>query len=228
MSVLVFAGVSDGKPVKNAYESINYGSAIAASTNNETIVVTYGGVDSSFLEKLGEYGADKVLNHNVESPDAKMLTNLVSTAAESVNAEIIIFAHDEFGNAIAPRVSARLNAGHVPAAVALPGTDNGFVVKKNVFSGKAFANYEVHTDKKIISLLPNSHSIEKNDGKSADVEAFEADLGEESVKVKEVKKESGTLSLPEADIVVSGGRGLKGPDNWNIIEEFAEAMGAAT
>ncbi len=227
MAVIVFADINEGKVAKNAYEAINYASKIAEGQNTSTVVVTYGDVDRGALEELGTYGAQKVLLSGIKEADSRQLGDLLAQAAEQEGAEVVVLPHDRSGQLAAPRVSVRLNAGHVPGAVALPDTSNGFVVKKNVFSGKAFAHYKINTDKKVISLLPNSHAIEKTDGK-AEVTDFSADVSEADVKVKEVKKESGQISLSEADIVVSGGRGLKGPENWNIVEDLAQTLGAAT
>ena len=124
-------------------------------------------------------------------------------------------------------VSALMNAGLVTGAVALPNTDNGYVVKKAVFSGKAYAHVKVNTDNKIISIMPNS--IDKKEfGKSAAVESFSADMGDSRLTVKEQRIESTDLPLTEADLVVSAGRGMKGPENWGMIEELAKELGAAT
>jgi electron transfer flavoprotein alpha subunit len=115
----------------------------------------------------------------------------------------------------------------VTAAIEVPNTDDGFIVKRNVFSGKAYSYTKVNTEKKVISVLPNSHSVEKTE-KEPSVEEFDFQGEGAGLQVKEVKKQEGGVSLPEADMVVSGGRGLKGPENWNIVEDLAEALGAAT
>lgn len=140
---------------------------------------------------------------------------------------MVVFSMDQTGEAVAPRVAVRLEAGLVSGAIEVPGMDDGFIVKRNVFSGKAFSHTAVKTDKKVISVLPNSHSVQKVD-KSPEVEAYDFQGEGESLQVKEVKKQEGEVSLPEADLVVSGGRGLKGPENWGVIEDLAEALGAAT
>ncbi|MFT6845813.1 MAG: electron transfer flavoprotein alpha subunit [Flavobacteriales bacterium] len=224
MGVVVFADASNGKIVKPALEAVYYASKIDANTT----VVTYGATSADELAKLGNYGAKKVIvNRSFDSVDSGKLTKLVCETALAENADVIVFAQDPTGKAVAPRVSAKLDAGHVAGAISLPDTSNGFVVKKNVFSGKAFAHYEIKTAKKVISLLPNSLKPVISDA-SAEVLEQNTDLGDARVKVIEVKKTEGVLSLPEAEIVVSAGRGLKGPENWGMIEELATELGAAT
>lgn len=228
MSVLVFADAHDGKLVKSAYEAVYYGSQIAKNTGGDTTVVSYGSVSADALAELGKYGATKVLvARNIESFDPQKLTKAVVEAANQSNASIMVFSHDPSGKPLAPRVSARLEAGLVSGAVDYPNTDGGFTVKKNVFSGKAFATVKVNTDKKVISLLPNSFKPELGDG-TAEVSEFSPEVGSSSFTVKEVKKAEGELPLPEAELVVSAGRGLKGPENWGMIEELAKELGAAT
>ena len=140
---------------------------------------------------------------------------------------MIVFSHNLNGKAIAPRLSARLKAALVTGAIALPDTTNGFIVKKNVFSGKAFANISLKTDIKIISLNPNSFQV-INDGSKAEITPVQMDIEQPKVKVTSVNKLSGEVPLSEAERVISGGRGLKGPENWGMIEELAHLLGAAT
>jgi electron transfer flavoprotein alpha subunit len=156
-----------------------------------------------------------------------LLCKALKAAAEAEDAKVIIFSHDLSGKSIAPLLSASMGAGLVSGAVELPNTDDGFVVKKGVFSGKAFANTKINTDVKIISVTPNSIEKKENE-KSAAVEDFSADLGDSRLKVIEQKMESADLPLTEADKVVSAGRGLKGPENWGMIEDLAKELGAAT
>jgi electron transfer flavoprotein alpha subunit len=150
----------------------------------------------------------------------------MAQVAEKTGAKVIVFSNNPDGKAIAPRLSARLKAGLVAGAVALPDTSNGFVVKKNVFSGKAFANISVTTDVKVIGLNANSYKIETTDG-VAEVSPFNPNIPLSRIKVKAVNKVSGEVPLTEAEIVVSGGRGLKGPENWGIVEDLAHALHAA-
>lgn len=224
MSVLVFVESKNNGVAKAGFEAVSYGSKIG-----DTTVVTYGNVDNDALAALGNYGAKKVLVHRGMSElNDQQASRLVAAAADSCGAEVIVFAQDQAGKAVAPRVATRLNAGHVSSAVALPETGNGFVVKTNVFSGKAFANVQVNSAKKVISLMPNSVGVDKGD-ESAAVEDFNADLGNAGITVKEKKVQAGDKApLPEAELVVSAGRGLKGPENWGIVEDLADVLGATT
>jgi electron transfer flavoprotein alpha subunit len=140
---------------------------------------------------------------------------------------VVIFSNNLNGKSIAPRLSARLKAGLVSGAIALPDTSNGFVVKKNVFSGKAFANIAVNTPVKIIALSPNSFNIATIDS-TAEVVSFNAIVGNPKVAVTAVNKIVGEVPLSEAELVISGGRGLKGPENWGLVTDLAKLLGAAT
>jgi len=226
MAVLVFADNTNGSIAKSSKEAINY----AHQMGQGVTVVTYGEISQDKLSALGNSGANKVLHHTgVNRVEPSQLSKMVAEAAKAESAEIVVFAHDYTGKSVAPLTAVRLNAGIVSGAVALPDTSSGFRVRKAVFSGKAFANYELKSDVKVISLLPNSIDLVEVSG-SASVENFSADLGSAGLVQKEVR---GTVSeggpvLTEAELVVSAGRGLKGPENWGMVEELAELLGAAT
>ena len=222
MSVLVFIEAKS-KVSKPALEAVSYGSKIGSTT-----VITYGNINEQELAVIGEYGGEKILvNRSLNESNDQKLTNLISAAVEYTGANVVVISQDQTGKSIGPRVAAKLNAGHVSGAVSLRETDNGFVVNTNVFSGKAMAKIAVHSDKKVISLLPNSHAPVKTNG-SATVEEFNADLGEGNIIVKELKTQGEGIPLPEAELVVSAGRGLKGPENWGIVEDLANTIGATT
>ncbi len=228
MSVLVLANNYGGSIHKNSFEAVVYGKKIADSMGTDLAVAVIGPADN--IDELGAYGASKVLHKastSYSNFDPKAYTEALAGMAEANNAEVIVCSHDYFGKSIAPRLSARMKAGLVSGAVDVPNTDGGFSVKKAVFSGKAFAEVEIHSDVKIISLLPNSIDVAKSEG-SVSIENVDGDASSASVNVKEVIKESTKLSLTEAEIVVSAGRGLKGPENWGMVEELAENLGAAT
>ena len=229
MAVIVFADTQDGKVVKSAHEAVYYGAQIASATGTETVVVTYGNVDQAALSGLGAYGANRVLHSSaVSDMDPQKLTRLVADAARANDGNVVVFSHDYTGKSVAPRVAAALNAGLVTGAVSLPDTTDGFSVEKAVFSGKAFATYRINSDTKVVSVLPNSMDVEAGSGEAA-VEALASDGGDSRIRVKEVKKKGGDgVSLTEAELVVSAGRGLKGPENWGMIEELADLLGAAT
>ncbi|HRP52643.1 MAG TPA: electron transfer flavoprotein subunit alpha/FixB family protein, partial [Fluviicola sp.] len=209
---------------KSAFEAVTY----AKKAGSSVTVVATGSVDDSTLATLGEYGAQKVLvDRKASTEDAQQITQLVAKAAETTGADLIIFSHDLVGKAVAPRLSVRLKAGLVAGAVDLPNTSGGFTVKVNVFSGKANGFVSVKTAKKIISLLPNSLQPEKS-GAACSVENFDGGVNASAIKIVETKKPEGEIPLPEAELVVSAGRGLKGPENWGIVEDLAHALGAAT
>lgn len=221
MSVLVYIDTLNGKVAKSAMEAVQYGSKIGATT-----VITNGSIGAEELEKLGGVGADKVLvNRALMSTDAAQVARLVKAAAASTGATTIVFSQDLTGKAVAPRVSASLKAGLVSGAIAIPEDDGS--IRVNVFSGKAAGKVKVNTAVKVIALTPNAVGVQPGEG-SAVVEEFTADLGAASYTVKEIKKQEGDILLPEAELVVSAGRGLKGPENWGIVEDLATALGAAT
>jgi electron transfer flavoprotein alpha subunit len=221
MKTLVYINSENGLG-KAQFEAVTY----AKKIGSEVTVITSGA--GSNLEKLGEYGASKVLvDRSLSQADAQQLTRLIANAADQVGAEVIIFSHDLTAKAVAPRLSVRLKAGLISGAIALPSTDGNFSCKVNVFSGKAFGNVSVKTAVKIISLLPNSFQPEVT-GSASSVEDFAGNAGDASVKIVSTKKPEGNIPLPEAELVVSAGRGLKGPENWGMVEDLAVALGAAT
>lgn len=220
MSILVYINSAHGLG-KSAFETVTYGKKLGDVT-----VVTNGTTEDSVLAKLGEYGASKVLvDKSLTAPDDQQLTNLVANAAQAIGASTIVFSHDDVAKNIAPRLSVRMQAGLVSGAISLP--DASGTIKVNVFSGKAFGNVKVNSDKKIISLLPNSIQPEST-GSACGVESFAGNAGDAKVKVIAMNQPEGDIPLPEAELVVSAGRGLKGPENWGMVEDLAKALGAAT
>src|SRR6476659_1280103 len=168
MSVLIFVDHADGHIKKAAYEALTYGADIASRLNIPAEGLLPGTVNDD-LTALGRYGISKihqVKNDNLNHADAQVFAKAVEEAARATGAKIIIFSHNQTGRAVAPRVAAGLKAGIVTGAVALPDTTNGFVVKKSVFSGKAFANVNIKSDIKVISLNPNSYKVSATDGKA--------------------------------------------------------------
>lgn len=225
MSVLIYTDSNNGTLTKNAYEAASYGAQIAKNAGVNAIAVAVGSVSN--LNELGKYGINNVLHVSdagLDNFDPQKVTHIVAEAAKKEGADTIVFAHDYSGKSVAPRLSAKLDAGLVSGATALP---NGNLVKKAVFSGKAFAEVEITTATKIISVLPNAVDKISTEG-SVNVTEFSVELPATGLTVKEIKKESTELSLTEADVVVSAGRGLKGPENWGMIEDLAKELGAAT
>ncbi|MFZ1686906.1 MAG: electron transfer flavoprotein subunit alpha/FixB family protein [Flavobacteriales bacterium] len=226
MSVIVFIDTRGEKLPKAAQEALTYGKQIAAKVGGGVTAVTFG--DGQNLEGLGAFGANKVVvARNVRTVDSQQLTRLVADTATAENAQVIVCVHDGTGKAVSPRVAARLKAGHVAGAIGLPNMDGGFQVKRNVFSGKAQAWVSITSPVKVISMMPNSIPIESN-GSPASVSDHTGVLGTARVTLKEVRKSGGGINLPEAEIVVSAGRGMKGPENWGPVEELAKELHAAT
>ena len=218
--ILVYINSSNGIS-KSSYEAITYGKKLG-----DVIALTNGGASSDELSTLGQYGASKVLvDRAIDGEDQKQVINLIASTVAQNNVNTVVFSHDLFGKSVAPRLSVRLKAGLVSGAISLPDTDG--CIDVNVFSGKALGKVKVNTEIKIISLLPNSLQPEEN-GALCGVEEISCDAGASAIKVLSTKKPDGEIPLPEAELVVSAGRGLKGPENWGMVEELASSLGAAT
>jgi electron transfer flavoprotein alpha subunit len=229
MPVLIFIDHSEGHIKKASFEALTYGGNIAKQLDTTAEGLLLGTV-SDDLASLGKYGITKVhqvSNPNLDHVDAQVYAKAIEEAIKIIGATVIIFSHNQTGKAVASTVAARLKAGIVTGAVSLPDTSNGFVVRKSVFSGKAFANVNITSPIKIISLNPNSYKIVTGEG-TAQVDQMNVPITEGKIKVTATNKVSGEVPLTEAEIVVSGGRGLKGPENWGIVEDLAHALHAAT
>jgi electron transfer flavoprotein alpha subunit len=229
MSVLIFLDTADGHIKKSSFEVLTYGAQLAKQLGTSAEGVVLGTVADD-LVALGKYGISKihqVANDTLNHFDAQLYTKAIADVAAASNANVIVLSHNLSGKAVAPRLSARLKAGMVAGAIALPDTSNGFVVRKAVFSGKAFANVQINTSIKIISLSPNSYTVAAGEG-VAEVVPFSATVDQSKIKITATNKITGEVPLSEADLVVSAGRGLKGPENWGMIEELAHLLGAAT
>ncbi len=223
MSVIVFADTRGAKVPKNTLETLTYGRKLAAQAGATLTLVTFGDAPQ---DRLAALDTNKVVvARAVGDADSQQLTRLVADVAGKENAKWIIFSHDDTGKAVAPRVAARLKAGEVAGAITLPNEQG--LIKRNVFSGKAQAWVELKTPVKVVSLLPNSIPAEAVQG-SASVEEYGGDTGAAKVTVKEKRHAGEGIPLPEAEIVVSGGRGMKGPENWGPLEELARELHAAT
>jgi electron transfer flavoprotein alpha subunit len=229
MSVLIFIDQSEGQIRKSSLEALSYGVALAKQLSTPANAVVLGTLAKSAAD-LGSYGVAKVYHGESDTfntLDSQAYTGAIVEAAEKSNAEVIVFPHNQTGRAIAPCVSARLKAGLVAGAVALPDTSNGFVVRKSVFSGKAFANIAITSPVKVITVNPNSFRIQETDHGAAQIEKLDTSAANAKVKATDVNKVQGEVPLTEAEIIVSGGRGLKGPENWGILEDLAHSLHAA-
>jgi electron transfer flavoprotein alpha subunit len=232
MSVLVYVEQAEGKFKKSVYEAVSYAKAIADQQSTNLTAISIGNVAEAELSSLGKYGASKVLT--VNSDQLKNFVNqayaaVIAEAAKKENAEIVVLSNSFSGKGLAPRIAVKLNAGLVDGAVELPQVNDGFSVKKTAFSGKAFAVTTLTSATKIIALNPNAFGVKENAVDTA-IENFSPDIKSTDLTtiVKEIVRATNKISLPDAELVVSAGRGLKGPENWGMIEELAELLGAAT
>ncbi len=234
MSVLVYVEHVDGKFKKSVYEAVSYAKAIAEQNNTQLSAISIGDVEASELNELGKYGASKVLN--VNTAELKNFVNqayasIIAEAANQENANVVVLSNSFTGKGLAPRVAVKLKAGFVDGATELPIIENGrFTVKKTAFSGKAFATTEITSANKVIALNPNAFGVKEAPAADVAVESFSPTHQSADIKsiVQEIVRATDKVSLPDAEIVVSAGRGLKGPENWGMIEELADLLGAAT
>jgi electron transfer flavoprotein alpha subunit len=232
MSILVFTENWDGKFKKLSFELVSYASKLSEMLNTSAIAMSIGTVSDDELKKLGKYGAEKVILANGEGLnvlDTQTWVNIISDVAEKENATIIIFSNNITGKAIAPRLSVRMKAGLGAGVSGLPVSIDPFVVYKKVYSGNAFADVLIRSEKKIITLQQNSFElIEKPVNPEILNLPVVLEPGTVKTQVKEVQKQTGKILLTDAEVVVSGGRGMKSPDNWGPLLELAELLGAAT
>lgn len=229
MSVLVFIESADGAIKKSSLEAVAYG---AAMNQGDVTALYLGQIDGAELEKAGNYGASKVLHVTDERLNNGIIqayASVLAQAIEKTGAKIVVMAKSALGDPVAARVAIKANASFVSNVTDLPGTSGGFTVTRSIYTGKAFATVEMTTDVKILAIKKNAIELSES-GNTASVETFNAQLNESdfAVKIINVEKQEGDILLPEADIVVSGGRGLKGPENWGMLEELAKELGAAT
>src|SRR6476661_4222128 len=233
MSVLVYIENAEGKFKKSIFEVVSYAKAVADSLNTTLTAISIGNVSTADLENIGKYGAAKVLHVNQEkllSFNNQAYASVIAEAAKKENANVVVLSNSFSGKGLAPRIAVKLGAGMIDGATSLPNLEGGkFVVKKSAFSSKAFAYVELTSETKVIALTPNSYKIVES-GNNAVIEDFAADVNEKDLKtiIKEIVRATDKISLPDAELVVSAGRGMKGPENWGLIEELAQVLGAAT
>lgn len=233
MSILVYIEQAEGKVKKTSLEAVSFAKALAAQTGEgEVIAVALGTVDSAELAAVGKAGAAKVLH----ADDARLTAGVIQAHAAavsqvfaSVGAKTLVLAKSSLGDAVAARLAIKLNAGLVSNVVELPNTSGGYLVKRSIYTGKAFAESSITTENKILAVKKNAVDL-KTDGADAAVEKVSVDLSDSDFasKITSTDRATGEILLPEADIVVSGGRGLKGPENWGMLEDLAKVLGAAT
>jgi electron transfer flavoprotein alpha subunit len=232
MSVLAFTENWDGRFKKISYELVSYAHELAARMGTDVVALSIGNVSDDELKKLGHYGASKIVK--VEDSRFNVLINkafatIIAEVALKENANVVVLSHNFTGKALAPRVAVRLKAGVASGANALPDSLEPFVVKKGVFTGKAIGHITIRSPKKVLTLFPNSVETHEADVNSV-IEAYTHQLNDAhfATKVLDVKKVTDKILLTDAEIIVSGGRGMKSADNWKPLEELAALLGAAT
>ncbi|MFW5944066.1 MAG: electron transfer flavoprotein subunit alpha/FixB family protein [Bacteroidota bacterium] len=231
MAVLVFTENWDGKFKKLSFELVSYASKLAEMADTQTVALSIGEVEEDELKQLADYGAEKLVSvnrENLKQLDNQAYVSVIEQVANKEDADLIVIAHNNMGKALAPRLSVRMNAALGSEVNQLPSALEPFTIHKKVFSGKAFADVSLKSDKKILTLAQNSFGIYENI-QEPDIENFEPDIGEDQIKtqVTNVEKYRDKLLLTDAELVVSGGRGMKSPENWDNLEELANELGAA-
>ncbi|WP_417361942.1 electron transfer flavoprotein subunit alpha/FixB family protein [Galbibacter sp.] len=229
MSILVYTESENGKFKKSALEVASYAKGIADQLNTQVVAVTVNAQDSSVL---GNYGVDKVLevkDDKLENFNAKAYADVLQQAAEQSSSKVIVISSSANAKYLAPLLSGGLKAGYASNVVALPESTEPFTVKRTAFSNKAFNSTEITSEVKIVGLANNAYGLKENSA-AASAESFQPSFDEKDfdIQVSAVDKTTGKIAIADADIVVSGGRGLKGPENWHLIEDLAEVLGAAT
>jgi len=228
MSALAFIELDEGSIKKSSLEAISYASAV----ESEVVAIAFGALNDGELEKIGAAGATKLLHvtdDQLASANIMAYSSAIAEAMSKEGSQTLVLAKSSLGDPVSARVAIKTGASLLANVAELPDTSAGFQVKSSIYTGKAFAIAELKGDKKILVLKKNAVPI-KEDGGTVSVENFSPTIAESDFKVKVTSKDkaTGDVLLPEADIVVSGGRGLKGPENWGMIEELAKTLGAAT
>jgi electron transfer flavoprotein alpha subunit len=227
MSVLAYVESFKGKIKKNALEIVSYSRELAIKLDTNLVAIVLNVDDTSELNKHGASKVLKVTNSELESFDAKLYANVIAQAAKANNSNYIVLSSSLDTRYLAPLLSIELEAGYISNVVELPSSLNPFTIKRTSFTNKAFCDSTIDSDIKIIGLSSNAFGISENNTEGL-LEDFNPTLSEKKITINSTEKVSGKISIADADIVVSAGRGLKGPENWNIIEELAETLGAAT
>lgn len=228
MAILVFVESAEGKIKKTSLEAVAYGAAMGDSV----VAIAMGTIDKGELESLGKYGAKKVLHTTDERLNQGIIraySSVLTQAMEQESADILVLANSSLGTPVAARVAMKIGASLASNVVDVPNTTAGFIVRQSIYTGKAFAQVELKNQKKVIGIKKNAVEL-KESGGNAEVSDFtpkleDADFG---TKITKTEKATGEVLLPEAEIVVSGGRGMKGPEHWGILEDLAKTLGAAT
>jgi len=229
MAILAFAETTNKRFKKSAFEAVTYAAKVATKLGSECVALVVGEAENA--EQLGAYGAARIVQVSTAATasfDSQVYATAIAEAAKAVDATVVVLAHSSTGKSLLGRVGIKLNAGTVPGVNTVPeGSSGNLTFGKPVFSGKAFADVKVSSPSAVVSLMGNAIPPEKTDG-TASVESLDVSVGEPKVRVKSVERVEGVTPLPEAELVVSAGRGVKAPDNWGIIEELANELQATT
>lgn len=228
MSVLVYIEPREGKFKKYSFELISYGQRVASASDQLLHILVIGKVAGEELNSLGQYGATNIINVSEDIPfDDQVFTGIISKVAKQKEANVIVLAHSLTGRAIAPRLAIRLGAGLATAVNGLPASYKPFIVNKKAFSGKTLVQQEITTEVKVMTLSQNTAGITEQSA-SPVIEGINSDALPSATKVVSTEVMTGKVLLNEAEIIVSGGRGMRGPENWKPLEELAQILGAAT
>ena len=225
MSVLVYTENWKGTFRKSTFEAVSYATETAKLLKTDVVALSIGDVTEDELSKLGNYGAKRVLSASgIEKGDSQATSNLF--AKNIADATVIVFASTYTSRMIAPRLAAKLKAGIVSNVITVPSSMSPITVSRKAFSGKAIEKAVINSEKAIISLAPNAFGLVECAGSCSIEQISTSEKGSLTIEGEEIA--SGKIPLAEAEIIVSAGRGLKGPENWGMVEELAELLGAAT
>lgn len=230
--ILVYAENIEGNFKKSAYEAVSYGAQVAEATGTQCVAVSIGNVDDSKLAELARYGADKIVSIKSDKTNqfvGEAFAKAIANTASAENANVVVISNTYSGKTVAARVAAKLKAGIASGVITSPETANGFTVRKTVFSGKAFADVNLTTPVKVLAITPNTFTL-KDYNKTTNITTADGGLSDADFVSTpiETNRVTGKIPLTEAEVVVSAGRGMKGPENWGMIEELANVLGAAT
>lgn len=229
MSVVVYAESSNGSFKKGTFEILTFAHETAKKLNLRCVAITLGNTHDD-IQHLSNYGVDKVVNVNAHFDicDNKGIANALSQIAQNENAAVFVLSNSNTGKTIGPRLSVKLDASFISNVVDIPQQASPFVIKKKSFSGKAFEMAQSNSEKVIVALSPNAYRITENANSDCEFTTSEIEKISQNVTSAGIEKAQGKLSLAEAETVVSAGRGLKGPENWQMIEELADLLNAGT
>jgi electron transfer flavoprotein alpha subunit len=227
MAVLIYVETENGSPKKSSLEAVCYGAEVAKLLGKKAVAVVAENSDAH-LATLGNYGANEVLQvKNATDLQSDVVAAMITQAAQKAGAEVVVLSKSTLTDAVAPILGVKLEAAVASNVMALPDLSNGFTIRKGVFTGKGFADVKLDATVKVLTIKKNAVPTVATGG-TATVTVFEATVPASGLKVTDVKKQTGDILLPEADLVVSAGRGLKGAEHWGMVEELAKTLGAAT